>query len=93
MSTKNFLFFVLRLALLSLVLMFTALALTILAGVPTATAQGCTTGQTRTIWVDPHCCTGYPPVIDRTAQDQVCCAGTWYNDGAPYCKAAPFCAL
>src|SRR5262245_37309089 len=50
MFTKNFLFSILRLALLSLVLMFTGLALTILAGAPSATAQtSCTPGQTRTI--------------------------------------------
>ena len=91
MFTKSFLFSILRLALLSLVLMVTALALTILAGVPSATAQGCTTGQTRTI-IDPHCCTEPPPAT-RIAQDQVCCAGTWYNEGAPYCKSATFCEL
>ena len=78
-----------RIALLALALVLTGLAMA-----PPATATVCTPGQTRTIWVDPHCCTGYPPVTDRTAQNQVCCAdGTWVNDGAPYCKAAPFCEL
>lgn len=91
MFTKNFLFSVLRLALLSLVLWSTALALTVLAGAPSATAQtGCTPGQTRTIIVDPHCCED--PPAGRTAQDQVCVAN-WVNDGATYCKAAPFCLL
>ena len=92
MFTKNFLFSVLRLALLSLVLWSTALALMVLAGAPSATAQAaCTPGQTRTIWVDPHCCQEYPPA-SRTAQNQVCVA-TWVNDGATYCTTAPFCML
>ena len=89
LTKRNRQFLVFRLALLALVLVLTGLAM-----VPSATAVECTYPSTRTIWVDPHCCTGYPPVTDRTAQNQVCCAdGTWVNDGAPYCKPAPFCML
>jgi hypothetical protein len=28
-----------------------------------------------------------------TIAQRLPCAGTWYNEGAPYCKSATFCEL